>query len=67
MKKRKGLFSIWTFRNYVIFRNLDVKLSHVNNLTVKLLNDMKYYCVASRFFVPNCNIYSYELNEKELD
>lgn len=48
------VWSIWTFRNKVIFRNSCVKTAHVINITVKLFDDMRCYNVVSKIFVHEC-------------
>lgn len=43
-------WSIWTYRNNVVFRMLKAKPGHIINLAVNLFDDMRYYNLVSSFF-----------------
>lgn len=43
-------WSKWNYKNNVIFRNHSAQSSHIINLTVNLVEDMRYYNFRSRVF-----------------
>lgn len=57
LSRKSYHYLVYMNRNNITFRKYDIKLIHIINLTINLVNDIRYYDVASRDFIQNNNTY----------